>query len=103
MPSLFPCRPKCSICGCLFFLLLAGIVIIGYFLFKQVGHQIKWQDVVELLERKGKIKLEQETKKQGKKIEGKIYQKATEYNPEGDFLPDEWDDKVKKRIKERVE
>lgn len=30
----------------------------------------------------------------------KIYQEATEHNPEGDMLPDEIDDKIKEEVKE---
>lgn len=30
----------------------------------------------------------------------KVYEKATEYNPEGDLVPDQIDDVIKKEIKE---
>lgn len=32
----------------------------------------------------------------------KIYEEATEHNPEGDVLPDEIDDRVKDRIKQEI-
>ncbi len=34
------------------------------------------------------------------KITGKVYQEAEKHNPEGDVLPDEVDDKIKRNIKE---
>lgn len=33
----------------------------------------------------------------------KVYEEATEHNPEGDVLPDEIDDKVKERVKEELQ
>lgn len=32
----------------------------------------------------------------------KIYEEATEHNPEGDLLPDEIDDTIKEKIKEEI-
>ncbi len=34
------------------------------------------------------------------KVTDKVYEKATEYNPEGDLVPDQIDDVVKEEIKE---
>ncbi len=33
------------------------------------------------------------------KFENLVYQEATEHNPEGDFLPDKIDDKIKEEVK----
>jgi len=38
-----------------------------------------------------------------RKIENIVYQEATEHNPEGDFLPDQIDDTIKKEIKSRLD
>lgn len=32
-----------------------------------------------------------------------IYNKATEYNPEGDLVPDEIDDQLKEKLKESID
>lgn len=36
------------------------------------------------------------------KIEDFIYGEATKYNPKGDFLPDQIDDKIKEEAKNRI-
>lgn len=37
-----------------------------------------------------------------RKIEVMVYDEATKHNPEGDFLPDQLDDKIKEELKSRV-
>jgi hypothetical protein len=41
-------------------------------------------------------------KRAGKKAKGIIYREATKYNPEGDVLPDQIDDKILNDIKNKV-
>lgn len=54
----------------------------------------------------GKIEIEKdakgEIKDKAKEIDDRIYQEATEHNPEGDMLPDEIDDTIREKIKEEA-
>ncbi len=36
------------------------------------------------------------------KVESFVYREATEHNPEGDFLPDQIDDRIKGEVKNRI-
>lgn len=44
----------------------------------------------------------QELKSEANKVKDRAYLEATEHNPEGDILPDQIDDNVKKKIKEEI-
>ncbi|HBO17062.1 MAG: hypothetical protein UR69_C0002G0285 [Candidatus Moranbacteria bacterium GW2011_GWE2_35_2-] len=41
-------------------------------------------------------------KNMAKKVENLIYREATKHNPEGDFLPDQIDDRIKEEVKNRI-
>lgn len=41
-------------------------------------------------------------KRAARKAKSIIYREATEYNPPGDILPDQIDDRIKQEVKERI-
>jgi len=41
-------------------------------------------------------------KRMAVKVKDIIYREATEHNPAGDMLPDQFDDKIKQEIKEKI-
>lgn len=100
---LFPRRLRCSFCSCFLILILAFFVGVGYFLAKT--DILNWQSVVNFLSQKIKTelwpKIKVKIKKQGKKMENKVYKEAKEHNPKGDVIPDDWDDRVKEKIKSK--
>lgn len=65
----------------------------------------------DFFNKEGKIKVDKNTKEEikdeAKKVNDRVYQEATEHNPEGDVLPDEIDntitDELKKEIKQKIE
>ncbi len=82
----------------------------GYWLKKNVG-DLSPGSLARFLKGETKIQLDEKTKaelkEKAKEVDDKVYQEATEHNPEGDVLPDEIDntvkDEIKKEVKERVE
>ena len=63
-------------------------------------------EFADFFNRDGEIEVSGEAKdgiKDGaKKLDGKIYEEATEHNPEGDMLPDGIDDTIRKKLKEEI-
>ncbi|MBU1167372.1 hypothetical protein KKC60_03110 [Patescibacteria group bacterium] len=55
----------------------------------------KWRDDLSAEEKEA-------LKGKAMKAKDKVYEEATEHNPEGDMLPDEIDDTIKEKIKEEV-
>ena len=62
--------------------------------------------ISNFIDRRGEVnmdkKAKEELKDEVKKIDGKIYEEATEHNPEGDMLPDEIDNTIREKLKEEI-
>lgn len=62
--------------------------------------------ISDIFNREGEIEMDIKTKNdvrdEIKKLDGKIYEEATEHNPEGDMLPDGIDDMIRERLKEEI-
>ena len=87
-------------------ILLSLAVYAGHWLKKNIGTNLA--DILNSfrIDKKGYIGVDKETKEKlkekVKEIDDKIYQKAAEYNPAGDVLPDELDDAIRAKLKEEA-
>jgi hypothetical protein len=83
------------------FVVLGLAVIFGIWLKDNASLRIS-----NFIDRRGEVKIDNEAKKElkdeAKRIDGKIYEEATEHNPEGDMLPDEIDNTVREKLKEEI-
>ena len=88
------------------FILLLLLVAWGGFWVKDNIKDFSLASLIDVLRGREKIELSDEEKDLLKDKAGeakyKIYEKATEHNPEGDVLPDEVDDKLKDKLKEEA-
>ncbi|PIR73375.1 MAG: hypothetical protein COU40_02770 [Candidatus Moranbacteria bacterium CG10_big_fil_rev_8_21_14_0_10_35_21] len=95
--------------GLVVFLTILGLFV--YFNFQIYSQDKNYYDdpVVSLVKENGetKIKISETNKEELKiflrKIKKIIYHEATLHNPEGDMLPDNIDDDIIKKIKDKVE
>ncbi|MBU1177689.1 hypothetical protein KJ903_00550 [Patescibacteria group bacterium] len=88
------------------FVLLLFLVAASGFWVKKNMENITLASLINVMWGKEKIELttdEKETAKdKARQAKDRIYQEATEHNPEGDVLPDEIDDKIKEELKEEA-
>ena len=85
---------------------LLGLTVFGgYCVWRGVG-DLTFANLVNYFSGAANVKIDQDTKERLKEeardLEDKIYNEATEHNPEGDLIPDEWDDKLKDKFKEEA-
>ncbi|NQV13659.1 MAG: hypothetical protein HQ530_05165 [Parcubacteria group bacterium] len=87
-------------------ILLLFLTAVGGFWVKKNIENVSLASLIDALKGEGKIKLSDEEKASAKdkawQIKNKVYEEATEHNPEGDVLPDEIDDKLKQQLKEEA-
>lgn len=88
-----------------FLILLLFILILavygGYVIKKNVG-EVSFKNFIKFFKSRLDEKTKAEVKEEAKKLEEKVYQEAEKHNPKGDVVPDEWDDKIKKKLKEEI-
>jgi len=91
----------------LFFVLLLFLVAWGGFWVRDNIKDFSSASLINILRGQEKVELSDEEKNTLKdkvrEAKYKVYEEATEHNPEGDLLPDEIDDKLKEKIKEEAQ
>lgn len=70
-------------------LIFVAVVALGFFCYEKIKSDREFREEILL-----KIKF------WSHEATDKVYEKATEYNPEGDLVPDKIDDKIKEEIKD---
>lgn len=88
------------------FVVLLFLVSAGGFWVKKNIANVTPGSLIDMVRGKDKVELSDEEKAAAKdkanQVKGKVYQEATEHNPEGDVLPDEIDDRIKQELKEEA-